>query len=1180
MKQVFQTHSSLRWEKFKWTIRIFAVLTIAAVTISILSLYISDLPDLPNLVLNSKRSDKSIIQKTKHPEFSNKKKSLHTINTASVSTPVSSPISEGKFLNETTDKKPQKIKAAFYVNWDLHSFKSLRDNISELNVVMPEWFVINENTDSIIVDVDQKALDLMRAHEVKIIPMLTNFVNEQWNGPNISRIISNEINRKKIIQSILNNLEKYQLQGINIDFEDLVEETDENVILFQKELYQELHKNNFLVTQDIPPGNADYNINVLQNYNDYIVLMAYDKHNPSTAAGDIAPIGWISSVLDKVTAYVPSEKLILGVCTYGYDWIENGRPRNMSFSKAMSLAKAHHSKIIFDQQSFCLHFDYRDEEGILHTIYYNDAVSAFNSMRLGYEYNVGGFAAWRLGEEDARTWSFFNRSLDADSISNLKNLTDNLDSTTAKYYVTYFGSGDVLDVLSSPQSGSVNLETDANNKIIVNENYLKYPCGYEVLKTGKKENKIVLSFDDGPDPKFTPQVINILEQEKVPASFFLLGLNIQKNMPLVKSLYQKDYEIGNHSFTHPNFTDATPERIKFELSSTRQLIQCITGCSSILFRPPYNGDDETEFSEEIYPIALSRMEHYYTIASSIDPRDWEKNITAEEIMKRVIENEKKGNIILLHDGGGNREETIKALPGIIRYFKDKGYTFTTIADLMGKNKNDVMPPEASGKEKVFSSMNFFFATFLFYGYRFIAGIFLSAIVLLVLRLLIIATLALIQKIRNKRNLPDSIYKNQMVSVIVPAYNEETTITNTIDQLLALTYEKLEIIVVDDGSSDATYDKLLFHIIGNDKVKLYYKKNGGKASALNFGIQKASGPVVVCIDADTLLKEDAIDELLKYFINDKVAAVAGNVKVGNEKNWLTKWQSIEYITGQNFDRRAFDLLNCITIVPGAIGAFRKDRILDTGGFSHQTLAEDCDLTMQFLEAGYSVKYSPHALAFTESPETISMFLKQRFRWTFGVMQSFWKHRKNFLNPKSGTMGMIAMPNILLFQFLLSAIGPLLDIVMVFSLFTGQGIQIFIYYLLFIIADAAAAILAFSFEKEDIKRLWLLFPQRIVYRWLMGFVLYKAILKAIRGELMNWGSLERTGNAKMELKNSPKDIQPLKNIDADNSITNLSSIIQLKKKSKTVDIHTDNDDVKITQGKFYVNLKRRLRFFEKN
>jgi cellulose synthase/poly-beta-1,6-N-acetylglucosamine synthase-like glycosyltransferase len=277
--------------------------------------------------------------------------------------------------------------------------------------------------------------------------------------------------------------------------------------------------------------------------------------------------------------------------------------------------------------------------------------------------------------------------------------------------------------------------------------------------------------------------------------------------------------------------------------------------------------------------------------------------------------------------------------------------------------------------------------------------------------------------------------------------------------------------------------------------------------------------VVCIDADTQLKTDAVSMLMEKFTDEKVGAVAGNVKVGNEVNMITRWQSIEYITSQNFDRRAFDLLDCITVVPGAIGAFRKKAVQAAGGFTTDTLAEDCDLTMRLHLSGYEIRNCTKAISYTEAPETMKQFLKQRFRWSFGVIQCFWKHRQAVFNPQYKNFGMVALPNILIYQIILPCLAPLADLVLLlsliaaaFSIIPASIDHIVLYYFIFTMVDVAGAALAFAFEKENYGKLIWLIPQRLIYRQLMYYILLKSFNKAIKGELQGWGALKRTGNVK--------------------------------------------------------------------
>ena len=217
-----------------------------------------------------------------------------------------------------------------------------------------------------------------------------------------------------------------------------------------------------------------------------------------------------------------------------------------------------------------------------------------------------------------------------------------------------------------------------------------------------------------------------------------------------------------------------------------------------------------------------------------------------------------------------------------------------------------------------------------------------------------------------------------------------------------------------------------------------------------------------------------------------------------------------MTSQNFDRKGFAYANAITVVPGAIGAFAKEAIKDAGGFTTDTLAEDCDLTIRILRAGYRVTNEPKAIAFTEAPESLKQFMKQRFRWSFGVMQTFWKHTDILFSSQNKSLGWIALPDILIFKYIIPVFSPIADILMIFGLFTDNASKILWYYVLFTVVDIMIAAISFLFEKEKpIKLIWLI-PQRLIYRWIMLVVLYRSLKRALKGELQNWGVLKRTGN----------------------------------------------------------------------
>lgn len=427
-----------------------------------------------------------------------------------------------------------------------------------------------------------------------------------------------------------------------------------------------------------------------------------------------------------------------------------------------------------------------------------------------------------------------------------------------------------------------------------------------------------------------------------------------------------------------------------------------------------------------------------------------------------------------------------------------------------------MPAIPKGVGFYMMQFNLALASIIYWMGNFFTSLFILFLFLGIGRLIFMLVLMIRQR-RKEKNLTydtNNIEEFPLVSIIVPAYNEEVNAVSSLNNLLKQTYPNFNILFVDDGSKDQTYKRVSEAFANNDKVKIYTKPNGGKASALNFGIEHTSAEYLVCIDADTKLYPNVVGLLISHFItanaNPKLAAVAGNVKVGNQVNMLTKWQAIEYITSQNFDRMAYANINAITVVPGAIGAFRKSALDAIGGFTTDTLAEDCDLTMRLLRDGNVIENENKAIAMTEAPEHTKQFIKQRSRWTFGVMQSFWKHRDTLLKKKYGGLGMWAIPNMLIFQFVIPFFSPLADILMTIGLFAGNAEKILLYYALFSLVDASVSIAAFIFEKEKLYKLLWLIPQRFVYRWIMYVVLFKSFRKAIKGEMQQWGILKRTGN----------------------------------------------------------------------
>ncbi len=1118
-KQVFQTTSSVRWKTFQWVSRTVIFLLILIIPIVWISLAREGKPALP-LLESSKAANK--ISPTNPKGFTKREERKYKGFDAFLKARQRN----ASFIAAEKNRKiTQRIRAGFYVDWDPQAFASLQSHIANLNTVIPEWFFFDPGADTIKPQVDATALGLMKQNHVKILPILNN-VNTRshdgnFDGELLDRILRDKRKREAVLDQIVRFLNQYQLQGINIDFEELKESSIEPMHEFMRELHARLHPMGLLVTQDIMPDDEDFHIKELAQSNDYLFLMAYDQHWGGSVPGPVSDQKWIEKQMDLFARDVPTGKIVLGLAAFGYDWPENGEGVSVTYQQALSNARQYHASIDFDNDSYNCSYSYSDADSVRHRVYFVDAGGNFNTIRFADQYGAAGVALWRLGSEDERIWSFYPRDLDNESLTRQPfdfSQLSSLDITTER--PDYFGSGEVLDVVSSPQKGLIDIEHDSTDNLVSEESYRQLPTRYVIDRYGVVKDQVVLTFDDGPDPDYTPRILDILKKENVPATFFIVGINGERHLPLLKRIYREGFEIGNHSFTHPNIAEVSPARAETEMEATRLLIEAATGHSTILFRAPYNADSEPQKLVELMPVERGKNNHYYTVGESIDPEDWntDEGVNADSIFNRVVRqyqaNPEKG-IILLHDAGGNREATVEALPRIIAYFKNKGVQFASVSDLLHLSKDAIMPPVHNDVVE----LNGWITSFLYVAGRVLSVSFWLAIILGLTRILLMGGMAawrfLQQKRRQQTGRRPIVPARPPVSIIIPAYNEEVTAVKTITNLLRQDYPEFEILFVDDGSADQTYQRVQQAFEGHPRVTILTKANGGKASALNVGIARAQYDFVVCIDADTQLMPDAVSKLMAAFTDERIGAVAGNVKVGNAKNVLTQWQAIEYTTAQNFDRYAFDLINAITVVPGAIGAFRKQAILQAGGLTSDTLAEDCDLTIRILRQGFIVKNCPQAIAVTEAPETIKQFMKQRFRWTYGVMQSFWKNRDAFLNPRYKGLGMAAMPNIFVFQIVMPLISPFADIIFFLSLYLNRNSpesmhKILIFYLIFLLVDVAVSVMAFLFEKERLTRLLWLIPQRFGYRLLMYVVLFRSIRKAIKGEGQGWGVLKRTGN----------------------------------------------------------------------
>jgi len=1023
-------------------------------------------------------------------------------------------------------QKGRPLAIGFYVNWGEEgeaSFDSLKRALPHLDWVIPSWLTLTGPNLTFTPSLDQRSLNYMRARkpDVAILPMIQNAADRLFNGPALARLLADPKRTEALANQIVNFVAANKLQGVTIDFENMPKDAHGNLETFLARLSQLFAPHNWIIVQAAPFDDDDWPYKAYSQIVDYTLLMAYDEADDSGPAGAIAGQGWYEKILDQRMQELPADSTIVAIGSYGYDWVNGGQATTLGFADGMVAARDSSAKIQFDATNNP-HFSYEEGDGTKHDVWFLDGVTAFNQIHAADPYQPAGYALWRLGTEDPSVMPLLGRPYNAPAPNGLHAIptTDDVD---------FDGDGEILRVEANPTQGLRSFEIEKGTGDIVDESYLDLPTNYVIRRVGMMPKKIALTFDDGPDPEWTPQILDILKAKHVPATFFVIGANLEAHPSLVQRILAEGHEVGNHTYTHPNLADTPMAAVRLELNATQRLFEALTGRSMRLLRPPYLGDAEPTDADEIVPIVEAQKLGYITVGTHVDTLDWQM-LPVDQMMMLVEKSihdprpDFRGDVVLLHDSGGDRSQTIKLLPVLIDRLRAEGYSFVPVSELGGFSRDQVMPKlpwtvMLSADRAVFLTLSFI-GQFLYYC-------FIAAIVLGIGRLVVLGGLAIQNRLRNSVKPPAIAHDGETVSVLIPAYNEEKVIAVTVERILASDYKNLEILVIDDGSLDRTAEVIRQRFADEKRVNLISIANGGKAHALNAGLHQASGTVVVALDADTQFNTDTISRLVRWFADPEIGAVAGNAKVGNRINMITRWQALEYIVAQNLERRALSALDTLTVVPGAVGAWRRETLLELGGFPADTLAEDQDLTIAIQTAGYQVAFDTSAIAWTEAPATFRGLSRQRFRWSFGTLQCLWKYRRVTFNPRFGELGMVALPQVWLFQIILTTLAPVADLLLVWQLagqwiaykqhgaeFTDTDLKLIgIYYAIFIAVDLLAALVGFLMEPREDWRLLLWLPlQRFGYRQLMYYVVLRSIATALRGPFVGWGKLERHGTVK--------------------------------------------------------------------
>lgn len=993
---------------------------------------------------------------------------------------------------------------------------SLEENLGQVDVLIPEWY----DFDPDIVDLQylnsgtayqNQIRDLIDEHR-KGLKLLPSVRVDDYNRQNVETPEIASLRARRAVIALLDEASARGYEGMCLDFSnpwsDIEKQVDTLVPAFA-EIFKKAGKETCLSLGFDALGTLTSAHTALL---DHLVVLVGRPAVEFGFPSALAPQSQIEDQARIIAARPDAEKIVVALGTQSVQWGSSSpTSEKLSYVEAMSRLGNAGSVPKTAGETLNSYAEFTDPDGQFHVVWMQDFASAFNQVSIFSETPVHRYAIWPIGGEDPAIWSLFRPDPDVGR---------SLAFTDISGYVTYSGTGPLLGYSGYPVTGIRSLSLSANGRRITDLQQIQMPAPHQLIRWGQlPDNSVVLTFDDGPDPVYTDRILDILEELDVQATFFMVGDKITQNRPILSRMVHEGHLIGSHSYTHAQLDEKSSLRTRVELAAVQKALESTGGRNTLLFRMPYGWSTGPIDGATARPFGDVTASGYIIVSGEIDPPDWQQ-MSAEGILSYVRTElaTGSGRIIVMHDSGGNRENVVAALRPMIEQLRENGYRFASLTEVIGASQEDLMPA-AEASASLLERASFLFLKYLTVVLKWTFWLVVAMGVFRAVAIIILSQLRKPHAARVKVAEP-------AVSVLVPAYCEETVIVKTVEAVLASDYENFDVIVVDDGSTDETFEVLQQQFGSNPRVRLFQKKNGGKSSALNLAVANSDAEIVVAIDADTMIMPDAIGMLVRHFTDPRIGAVAGNVKVGNRSGILTKFQALEYITAQNIDRRAQELVNGVLVVPGSIGAWRKAAIEAAGYYKSETLAEDADLTVSVIRSGYRVVFEPKAIAITEAPETIRQFLRQRLRWILGMMQMGWKHKSAIL--KGRGLGLISIPDLFFFGVVMPVLAPLADFAFVLALYnlaadalsdsaipysTESALHIVLAYLALPLLDVLIAVMAFQLEPREQRRLIALVPlQRFFYRQLLYYSALRAFSRALTGSFEGWEKITRLSSVR--------------------------------------------------------------------
>ncbi|MDP9052386.1 MAG: polysaccharide deacetylase family protein, partial [Acidobacteriota bacterium] len=772
-KQVFADPQRKRWKRLR---RIFDIVALLGVAVGVLfAIGLMRMTPLPELLLATPPSHLSPLRTAPTPARGGQKPT-HRKTT--------------KKASEITLNSGEGLRAAYYVEDDPASYSSLKQHIRQIDLLFPEWIhVVTPDGTLTSFSLDNRPFHVVDAagvhgvdHEQKvarvvasggqditpaeIFPLVNNY-DPATNSflPEVGDFLTNPASRANFIQQIDRFLAANpSYRGISLDFEEIPSEAQQSFMALLGELYQDFQARHLKLYVNTPVGDDDFDLKFIADHSDGILLMNYEQHLIGTGPGPIAAQDWFVDNLKQALKVAPKEKIICSIGSYGYDWqttippaakhkggkVHEGKSLQtleMSTQAAWQAAEDADAQVELDPDSLNAHFAYDDnDEHVRHQVWFLDAVTVLNEMRAARELGIQTYALWRLGSEDNSLWKIWDKPVASDPVKELAQVEPGYDVDTEN-------DGDILHITRKPQIGQRLVTMDDDDSIpvgyrnITAESFSQYPLSYTVEQTGYHPMEVALTFDDGPDPSWTPKILKILKQYHVVGTFFMIGSQAQNNVGLMKQVYNEGHEIGNHTWFHPDISEISPASVDLELNLTERLFAAELGVQPLYFRPPYSIDQEPDTNDQAAP--ADRIENklgYVIVGDKIDTDDWDEHPrkTPKEITDSVFQQIDameqrpwmRGSIILLHDGGGDRQATVDALPVLIQALRDRGYKILPVSELMGKTRAEVMPGLNASQRWQARIDSIAFFLFGFFNH-FVIGVFFIGDILMSARLIII-----------------------------------------------------------------------------------------------------------------------------------------------------------------------------------------------------------------------------------------------------------------------------------------------------------------------------------------------------------------------------------------------------------------------------------------------------------